>query len=126
MNIAMEQKQKVILVIDDDRIVHKLLSNMFTESGYAVKSLLDPTEALRTVQELMPDLIVLDLSMPHMSGFDVLKILFENDIHIPVIMLSATSQAHNIEYGLDLGARYFIPKPFEKGFLLSKVKELIG
>lgn len=124
MNIAMEQK--IILVIDDDRIVHKLLSNIFMENGYTVKSLLDPTESLQTVQKLSPDLIVLDLSMPYMSGFDVLKLLFENDIHTPVIMLSATSQAHNIEYGLDLGARYFIPKPFEIEFLLQKVKELIG
>lgn len=119
-------EQKIILVIDDDRIVHKLLSNIFMENGYTVKSLLDPTESLQTVQKLSPDLIVLDLSMPYMSGFDVLKLLFENDIHTPVIMLSATSQAHNIEYGLDLGARYFIPKPFEIEFLLQKVKELIG
>ncbi len=126
MNTATEQKQKLILVIDDDRIVHKLLTHMFTESGYAVRTLIDPTKAVETVKSVSPDLIILDLSMPHMSGFDVLKLLFENEIHIPVIVLSATSQAHNVEYVLDLGARYFVPKPFKKEFLLQKVKGLIG
>lgn len=113
-------------MIDDDRIVHKLLTHLFTENGYMVNSLMEPEKVIDTVKNVSPDLIILDLSMPHMSGFDVLKLLFENDIHTPVIMLSATSQAHNIEYGLDLGARYFIPKPFKKEFLLQKVKGLIG
>ena len=126
MNTATGQKQKLILVIDDDRIVHKLLTHMFTEHGYVVNSLMDPEKVIETVNRVSPDLIILDLSMPHMSGFDVLKLLFENDIHTPVIVLSATSQAHNVEYVLDLGARYFVPKPFKKEFLLQKVKELIG
>lgn len=126
MNTATEQKQKLILVIDDDRMIHKLLTHIFIGQGYAVKTELDATKAVETVKNVLPDLIILDLSMPHMSGFDVLKLLFENEIHIPVIVLSATSQAHNVEYVLDLGARYFIPKPFKKEFLLQKVKGLIG
>jgi len=126
LDTAMEQKQKLILVIDDDRIVHKLLTHLFTENGYAVNSLMDATQTVETVKSVSPDLIILDLSMPHISGFDVLKLLFENNIHTPVIVLSATSQAHNVEYVLDLGARYFVPKPFKKEFLLQKVKDLIG
>ena len=119
-------KQKLILVIDDDRMVQKLLDLILTQGGYAVKGLADATKVLDILKDTSPDLIILDLSMPHMSGFDVLKLLFERGVYTPVIVLSAASQQHNVQYVLDLGARYFISKPFKKEFVLQKVKEVIG
>lgn len=116
---------KIILVIDDDKMVHKLLQHILTKEGYDVVTLIQPADAVKSIGEHTPDLILLDVSMPDISGFEVLKALNEQNIHIPTVLLSATSQQHNIDYGFELGIRGFIPKPFSKTALIKKIREIL-
>lgn len=119
---------KKILVVDDEPGFVELLAGILAAKGYSVSSASDGRQAITWVNQDMPDLIILDIKMPHMSGYDVCRILRDNKRFrdIPVIMLTAMAELDNVKTGMSLGAVSYISKPFEQNTLLAMIQGLIG
>ena len=114
----------VVLVVDDDPVILKLLTVNFELEGYTVVTAVDGAEALDVARTAEPDVIVADIMMPAMSGLDlVAKLLADPDLSaIPVVLLSAKAQAADVREGLDAGAVDYVTKPFEALDLVARVE----
>ena len=113
-----------ILIVDDDPHIRELLKQEFTEAGYRVRLSENGRQALAAVREQRPDLIVLDVMMPEMSGFDVAAVL-KNDpqtMDIPIIILSILEDK---ERGYRLGVDRYLTKPIDTSLLFKEVGELL-
>jgi len=119
-------KQKKILVVDDERHIVRLVQVNLERQGYQVVSAFDGREALKKVESERPDLIVLDVMMPHMDGFEVLKRLKSDDKtkDIPVVMLTAKAQDADVFRGWASGVDCYLTKPFNPIELLTFVKRI--
>jgi len=117
---------KKILVVDDERHIVRLVEVNLTRAGYDVVSAYDGVEALEKVEEDMPDMIVLDVMMPRMDGFEVLKNLQADPKYkdIPVIMLTAKAQDADIFKGWQSGVSSYLTKPFNPKELLVFVQRI--
>lgn len=116
-----------ILVVDDIPLNRKLQKTYLESVGYQVILAVDGTEALQRVDEETPDLILLDIMMPKMNGFQVCHRVknTENTRFIPIIMVTALNEIEDKVKGIEAGADDFITKPFNKLELLARVKSLL-
>lgn len=114
-----------LLLVEDDLILKDGLERSFTKSGYAVDVITDGERAnqLLTYQEY--DVIVLDLGLPKLDGFEVLKRLRGRGNTTPVLILTAIDDTHSRVKGLDLGADDYLAKPFELAELEARIRALI-
>ena len=117
-----------ILAADDDPIVQQFVSSILMENGFEVFTASDGEEAIQQVNNVRPDLIVLDLIMPYRDGYEVLRVLQEDPENkkIPVIILSAKSKEEDIIRGLEGGADDFIIKPFNALELVARVRKALS
>ncbi|WP_292831801.1 response regulator transcription factor [Microbacterium sp.] len=111
-----------ILVVDDEPQIVSLVSRSLNAEGFDTVSAEDGAEALERAQAGDIDLIVLDVGLPSMDGFEVLRLLRGAGERMPVIMLTARSSAHDAVEGLDAGASDYVPKPFSVAELLARVR----
>ncbi len=120
-------ERKRILVVDDEIYIVHILEFSLTMEGYDVITAADGEEALRRVEEDEPDLVVLDIMMPRMDGYEVCRRLREDPAtrNLPVILLSAKGRPMDRDLGLDAGADDYIVKPFSPRRLLEKIRELM-
>lgn len=109
-----------VLVIDDEQRIRDMLSLGLAREGYTVKSARDGRQALSVVSEWGPDVIVLDVMMPHIDGFALLPML-RRRTHAPVIMLSAKGDIPDKVTGLSLGADDYLSKPFAFPELIARI-----
>jgi DNA-binding response OmpR family regulator len=114
---------KKILVVDDEPNTVKLLESRLKSNGYDVISALDGNSCLKKAVAEKPDLVLLDIIMPGLNGFEVCKRLKENEQtkDIPVIMLTALTGEKDFFKSLEEGASYFITKPFSAADLLHAI-----
>ena len=119
-------QRKKILVVDDERHIVRLVQVNLERAGYQVVSAFDGKEALKKVESEKPQLLVLDVMMPHMDGFEVLKRLRANAAtkDIPVIMLTAKAQDADVFRGWASGVDCYLTKPFNPMELLTFVKRI--
>jgi len=113
-----------ILIVDDNVDTVELLTKRFHAEGYDTSEAYDGEQALQQVVEYQPDIILLDIMMPKIDGYEVSKRLksYDNTKHIPIIMLSAKARVPDKIKGLDLGADDYIVKPFDYRELSQRVK----
>lgn len=114
-----------IVVADDDRMFRKAAETTLRRQGYAVTTASDGEEALQLIRAERPDIIVLDLIMPKLQGFDVLQVLKQDSLTaaIPVIVLSSLTQEQDKQEALDLGAvAYFNKTTFSLSELVKQVE----
>jgi len=125
----MEQtRQATILVVDDDEFNLKLLSKMLAVQGHAIRTANSGEAALASVAEQLPDLILLDVMMPGIDGFEVARRL-KADAHtstIPVIMVTALEDRESRLKGLATGAEEVLSKPVNRAELQMQVNRLLG
>jgi len=116
-----------ILVVDDTPKNVKLLADLLTVKGYAVATAASGREALAQVETERPDLVLLDVVMPEMSGYEVCRKIRENPATgiLPVVMVTALDPAQERIKGLEAGADDFLTKPINQGELLARVKSLL-
>jgi len=116
-----------ILVVDDEVDVTKMISARLKKAGYNVHSVLSGKEAIDYVKTNRPDLILLDVLMPNMDGYQALKKLKEEEStkSIPVIMLTAKGQVEDVTRAANLGAFDYIVKPFSPVTLLEKIHKAL-
>ena len=114
----------LILICDDDPVVHESLGLYLGSEGYEHQSAYDGQQALEMVESLHPDMVVLDLMMPRMSGIDVCRTIRQTS-SIPIIMLTAKGEEIDRILGLELGADDYIVKPFSPREVLARVKAVL-
>ena len=116
--------KKKILLAEDEPHIARLVVFKLEREGYEVTWAKDGGEALESIKKNRPDLVLLDVMMPVMNGFDVLKKIKEDEHYwkIPVIMLTAKGQIRDVEKGFDLGSDDYIVKPFRPAELVARVR----
>jgi len=113
-----------ILVIDDDEKLNRLLKRFLKDYGYDVYSAADADEGLKKVRTVIPDLIILDIMLPGMTGFEVCKRIRQSS-GVPIIMLTARGDVMDKVVGLELGADDYLPKPFEPRELVARMQAVL-
>lgn len=114
-----------ILVVDDEPINTKLVQFILSEEGYDVTTVDSPRGAFAVLQKQLPDLILLDVSMPQMNGFDFYRRLHEQEFDVPVIFVTAKGELEDKLQGLRMGADDYIVKPFDPAELLARVQTVL-
>lgn len=119
---------KKILVIEDDKFLRELIARKLSDDGFVIIEATDGEEGIKKVKEEKPDLILLDLILPSIDGFEVLSQIKkdENLKSIPVIILSNLGQREEVEKGLKMGAvDYLIKAHFTLGEIIEKMKNIL-
>ncbi|MHB8157590.1 MAG: response regulator [Desulfocucumaceae bacterium] len=111
----------VLLVVDDQNGVRRLLYEAFTDEGYRVRIAGGGVEALKMVVQEMPDMVLLDIKMPVMSGLETLAELRKSSKDLPVLMMTAYGDLEVVEQAKKLGVKHYIIKPFD----LNEVKLIV-
>lgn len=119
---------KKILLIDDDPTTVKIISHFLQKENYAVSSALSGVEGLKRAFKENPALIILDIMMPDLNGFQFLSIYRKDgeNAHVPVVIISSLAEEADVLKGLEIGAVDYITKPFSPQVLLAKIKKNIN
>lgn len=117
-----------VLVVDDDRDIRDLVTFKLEQAGYEVRQAEDGLQALDAVRAWAPDLVVLDVMMPGLSGIDVVRELRADPASsaTPVILLTAKAQEADVETGFVTGADDYVVKPFSPRELVSRVQAVLA
>ena len=113
-----------ILIIDDDAKLNSLLKSFLKDFGFQVFSATDPLKGLKTIGKRSPDLVILDVMMPGMDGFEVCRQIRQTS-SIPIIMLTARGEVTDKVVGLELGADDYLAKPFEPRELVARINSVL-
>ncbi|MGV9799216.1 response regulator transcription factor [Mycobacterium sp. NPDC003449] len=122
---AAQDDRPAVLVVDDDRRVRTVVSWQLEASGFEVRGAGDGNVALQSILAQPPDLVVLDLSLPGLTGLEILRRLRQAGNRVPVIVLSGRSGEGDRILGLDLGADDYLVKPFSPGELAARVRSVL-
>jgi DNA-binding response OmpR family regulator len=117
-----------ILIVEDSPTQLLILKNLLEKSGFKVERAIDGEAALSCAREVNPDLIISDIFMPKMNGYELCQALKEDSVlrAIPVILLTTMSASESIVKALNTGADYFVPKPYDEQFLVSKIRSILA
>ena len=113
--------QKTVLIVEDEKNIVDILRFNLQRSGYAILEAYDGEDGLKKALSANPDLILLDVMLPKMNGFDVCKALREKGSNVPVIILTAREEESDKVLGLEIGADDYLAKPFDPEELLARV-----
>ncbi len=127
MELKSDLEKKKILLVDDEPNIVMVVEARLKANNYEVITAANGEEALTKAREEKPDLIILDLMLPKIDGYQVCRLLKfdKNYSNIPIILLTAKGQREDREWGEKAGADAYITKPFEAAVLLGKIKELV-
>lgn len=120
---------KKILIIEDDKFLRELISKKLNDDGFEAHEAVDGEAGLKQIKQIKPDLILLDLILPSIDGFEVLSRMREDPSisSTPVIILSNLGQKEEVDRGLKLGASdYLIKAHFTPGEIIEKIKNVLG
>lgn len=126
MKVSMSDKKKILLV--DDSATALLMEKTMLGSTYDLVTAKDGAEALKVALRELPDLILLDVVMPRMDGFEVCRVLrgIEATRTIPIIMVTTRGEGKNVEAGFANGANDYVTKPINSAELLAKIQRHLG
>lgn len=124
----LEQRLPQIMVVDDSVTVRKVTSRLLERNGMEVLTAKDGLDAITSLQEHIPDLILLDIEMPRMDGFEVASQVRHSSRlkHIPIIMITSRTGDKHRERAMSIGVNEYLGKPFQEDILLAKIGELLG
>jgi twitching motility two-component system response regulator PilH len=120
-------RNATILVVDDSRTIAIALQRILENDGYLTLAAFDGVEAVELARRYRPDLILMDIVMPRMNGFEATRTILGNELtqHTPIIVISGNDQQSDRIWGSRLGARGFLAKPIDRRELLAKVQETL-
>jgi DNA-binding response OmpR family regulator len=113
-----------ILIIDDDEKLNELLHDFLSDFGFRTLSAIHPAEGLKLLKKHCPDLVILDIMLPDMDGFEVCKAIRQTHM-VPIIMLTARGEVTDKVVGLELGADDYLAKPFEPRELVARIHSVL-
>ncbi|WP_424982671.1 response regulator transcription factor [Maritalea sp. S77] len=117
-----------VLIVEDEPSILDSLDFILRRAGWSTQSAQDGEAALRAVRDIKPRIVVLDVMLPKKSGFEVLKLLRQDEqtANLPVLMLTAKGQAQDRRIAEELGANSFVTKPYANSDVVGAVRDLIG
>lgn len=121
----MKDKDFRLLIVDDQNGVRRLLYEAFSDEGYKVRMASSGMEAIKVVSQDMPDMVLLDIKMPVMSGLETLTELRKMSRELPVMMMTAYGDLEVVEQAKKLGVKHYIIKPFDLNEVKMMVKGLM-
>jgi DNA-binding response OmpR family regulator len=113
-----------ILLIDDDARLNQLLKDFLKDFGYQVIATTHPIKGLKKLKQASPDLVILDIMLPEMDGFEVCRAIRQTS-NVPIIMLTARGEVTDKVVGLELGADDYLAKPFEPRELVARIQSVL-
>lgn len=121
-------KRKKILIVEDEESLLKLESILLTSKGYEVEAVADGLAAMEAVRKSKPDLVLLDIMLPEIDGFEVCRRIKEDPEtrDIPVIMLTAKKSREDMARGEQVGADWYITKPFKSAMVIETIQRFIA
>lgn len=114
-----------VLIIEDEASMLRVLKDNFESAGYKVRTCADGEAGLKAALDLKPDLIVLDIMLPKLNGYEICRSVREQELDMPIIMLTAKSEESDIILGLNLGADDYVTKPFSIRELLARANSFL-
>ena len=124
----MPPPKKTILIIEDDKFLRELMAKKLVKEGFTIEEAVDGEEGIRKIKEVKPGLVLLDLILPGIDGFEVLSRIKQDSAvsNIPVIILSNLGQKDDVDRGMEMGAAdYLIKAHFTPGEIIEKVKGIL-
>ena len=123
----LEQRQSRILVVDDSVTVRKVTTRLLERNGFEVFTAKDGVDAIATLQDHVPDLMLLDIEMPRMDGFEVASVIRHDSrlMHIPIIMITSRTGDKHRNRAFSIGVNEYLGKPFQEDKLLSSIEKLL-
>jgi len=120
--------QKKILVIDDNPTDLKLITSLLESGGYSILAVGDAAQGLETAMAMKPDLLVLDVMMPIINGYNICRLLKSHSecCKIPILLVTSRSTDEDRKIGAEVGADSYMAKPFDGEMLLKTVQQLLG
>ncbi|WP_314296052.1 Hpt domain-containing protein [Acinetobacter schindleri] len=120
--------RRLVMIVDDSVTVRKVTSRLLERQGYDIVTAKDGVDAIEQLENVRPDLMLLDIEMPRMDGFEVTNLVRHHDIHrnLPIIMITSRTGEKHRERAFSLGVTYYMGKPFQEAELLANVQELIA
>ena len=120
--------KKKILIVEDEETLLELVTILLNTKGYDVEGVMDGPSALETVATMNPDLILLDIMIPKIDGFEVCRQIKANEAtrHIPVIMLTAKKCKEDFAMGEQVGADWYITKPFRSSMVIETIQRFLS
>ena len=115
-----------ILIIEDETAIRSILSELLADAGYSIETAGDGLEGITKFREKPFDLILLDIMMPKIDGFTMVRHIRKTDRQIPVLFLSARSAANDVVEGFELGGNDYLKKPFGMAELIIRIKALLN
>jgi DNA-binding response OmpR family regulator len=115
---------QTILIIDDDEKLNQLLHDFLGDFGFEIISATHPAKGLKLLKQKLPDLVILDIMLPDMDGFEVCKVIRQTH-SVPIIMLTARGEVTDKIVGLELGADDYLAKPFEPRELVARIHSVL-
>lgn len=119
------EKIKVLLV-EDEQTLAMIIKDTLEGQGFLIHTAIDGEEGLRLFFDLRPDVLVADVMMPRMDGFEMVRRIRQTDRHTPVLFLTARSAVNDVVEGFELGANDYLKKPFGMQELIVRIKALMG
>ncbi|MGD9239039.1 MAG: response regulator transcription factor [Desulfobacterales bacterium] len=113
-----------LLIIDDDAKLNQLLKDFLKDFGFDVVAATHPAKGLKKLKQASPDLVILDIMLPEMDGFEVCRAIRQTS-NIPIIMLTARGEVTDKVVGLELGADDYLAKPFEPRELVARIQSVL-
>lgn len=124
---SVQESKALILVADDEPIIVEVLKTKLEKAGYSVEIASNGKAALKKIADLTPDLLILDIKMPEMDGYEVCQRIRQNEDTrgLPILMLTAYGGVDHIVQGLEMGADDYVTKPFQSEEVLMRVRSLL-
>ena len=122
------QQAPMVLVVDDSLTVRKITGRLLTREGYRMDTAKDGVDALEKMNDLIPDVVLLDVEMPRMDGFELARVM-RNDArlkHIPIIMITSRTAEKHRNHALEIGVNVYMGKPYQEQQLLDSINDLVG
>ncbi|MET0441764.1 MAG: response regulator, partial [Casimicrobiaceae bacterium] len=126
--VAPVSTQPLVMIVDDSLTVRKITSRMLTREGFAVSTARDGMDALQLLAEQVPDVILLDIEMPRMDGFEFAKTIKSDQKYqgIPIIMITSRTADKHRNRAAELGVDLYLGKPYQEDELLKHLREMTG
>ena len=126
--IQRRNTRRLIMIVDDSVTVRKVTSRLLERQGYDIVTAKDGVDAMEQLENVKPDLMLLDIEMPRMDGFEVTNLVRHHDMHsnLPIIMITSRTGEKHRERAFSLGVTHYMGKPFQEAELLANIEQLLA
>jgi chemosensory pili system protein ChpA (sensor histidine kinase/response regulator) len=127
-DVSVVEQPPMVLVVDDSLTVRKITTRLLTREGFRVDSAKDGVDALEKMRDLLPDVVLLDVEMPRMDGFELARVMRADERmkSVPIIMITSRTADKHRNLAMEIGVNVYLGKPYQEHLLLEHIAEQLG